>query len=82
MYTLTGPEIGGWTAQGSAATGENVQALALEAVKSIPGCEAAELWIVAFRTLVSLSLPLDNLVQELVRTLSGTAKGPLRVSHL
>ena len=54
----------------------------MEAVKSIPGSEAAELWIVGFRTLVSLSLPLDGLVQELLRTLSGSAKGPLRVGPL
>ncbi|EIE27370.1 hypothetical protein COCSUDRAFT_11398 [Coccomyxa subellipsoidea C-169] len=66
------------SAQGTDANRESAQALALEAVRSLPCSQAAELWIVGFRTLSSLSLPLDGLVNELVRVLSGSAKGRLR----
>lgn len=70
------------TSQGTDANRESAQALALEAVRSLPSSQAAELWNVGFRTLSSLSLPLDGLVYELVRVLSGSAKGPLRVRPL
>lgn len=54
----------------------------LEAVRSVPKHDAAELWIVGFRTLKDLSLPLDSLVQQLVHALSGSTKGPLQVGSL
>lgn len=54
----------------------------LEAVSSVPQQEAAELWMVGFRMLQSLSVPLDGLAQQLVKVLSGSAKGPLRVSSV
>lgn len=54
----------------------------LEAVRSVPKYDAAELWIVGFRTLKDLSLPLGSLVQQLVHELSSSSKGPLQVSCL
>ncbi|CAL8463055.1 g2589 [Coccomyxa elongata] len=66
------------SSQGDVGTAKILEALVLEAVRSVPKHDAAELWIVGFRTLKDLSLPLDCLVQQLVHELSGSSKGPLQ----
>ena len=57
-----------------------LEALVIEAMKAVPSTEAAELWILGFRTLSSAGLPPDGLLQNLLRCLAGSPKGPLRVS--
>lgn len=67
-------------AQGADEAGARLDDLVVEAVRAVPAAEAAELWIVGFRSLASLKLPLHELMQHLTRTLAGLPKGPLRVS--
>ena len=66
--------------QGDEGQTSALAALVAEAVKAVPSTDAAELWVLGFRTLSSAALPIDGLLQHLMRCLAGSPKGPLRVS--
>lgn len=63
---------------GSAAA-EHLGPLVRDAVRAVPAGDAAELWALAFQTLLGLGLPLEGLCSELEAALAGQLKGPLQV---
>ena len=66
--------------QGSeSAAVEQLGSLVRDAVRAVPAGDGAELWALAFQTLLGLSLPLEGLCSELEAALAGQPKGPLQV---
>lgn len=59
---------------------EHIGELVRGAVRAVPGADGAELWALAFQTLLGLELPLQGLARELEAALAALPKGPLEVS--
>lgn len=62
-----------------AAAGQ-VEGLALRALQAVPTAEAAELWTAAYEKAAALGSKCRRLNHSLLRHLTATPKGPLRVS--
>ncbi len=59
---------------------DHIRELVRGAVRAVPGADGAELWALAFQTLLGLELPLQGLARELEAALAALPKGPLEVS--